>query len=111
MVQPVKPSVFALNKQDQVKIVSYNADLPDMQAVQKGGDPEVAALGASEHWEGWLLIDELVRYFAKKPLVPSAAPDHLFTHANTQGIDLSKDESTWYKTDFATPFKKLWGVK
>jgi ribose transport system substrate-binding protein len=111
MVQPLKPAIAAAGKDSQVKLVSYNADLPDMQAVKKGGDPEVAALGASEHWEGWLLVDSIARHFAKMPPVSSAAPDRMFTHANTQSLDLSADESTWYETDFRTPFEKLWGLK
>src|SRR5262249_7263414 len=47
MVASMKPSVYAVNAQNRVKIVSYNADLPDMQAIQKGNDPEVADVGGS----------------------------------------------------------------
>lgn len=111
MVQPLKPAIAAAGKDTQVKLVSYNADLPDMQAVKKGGDPEVAALGASEHWEGWLLVDAIARHFAKMSPVSSAAPNRMFTNANTQSLDLNGDESTWYETDFRTPFMKLWGLK
>jgi ribose transport system substrate-binding protein len=112
MVATMKPSILALGHGSTVKIASYNADLPNMQAIAKKSDPEWADVGGSEHWLGWATVDQVIRILGgEKPLKTENVPNRTFDKTNIGTIDLTKNESTWYGVDFATEYKKLWGVQ
>jgi ribose transport system substrate-binding protein len=112
MVALMKPSVLALGRGSTVKIVSYNADLPNMQAIAKPDDPEWADVGGSEHWLGWATVDQVIRLLGgEKPLESENVPNRTFDKTNIGQIDLTANESTWYGVDFATEYKKLWGLQ
>jgi ribose transport system substrate-binding protein len=112
MVASMKPSVFALNAQKRVKIVSYNASLGDMQALAKPSDPEWADVGGSAVWIGWASVDQALRILlGKKPVFSENVPNRTFDKSNIRRFNLKANESTWYGVDFRTKYKKLWGVK
>ena len=61
MVPSIKPAIIAVGAGDKIKIVSNNAQLPDMQAIASKKDQEVADVGASNERMGWATVDEIAR--------------------------------------------------
>lgn len=108
----MKPAVTALNREHSIKIVSYNASVPNMQNLAKLTDPEVADVGGGLRWFGWGLVDQSARLLlGAKPVPNLNIPNRTFDHNNIRRIHVNQDESTWYCIDFRSHYKKLWGLK
>jgi len=111
MVATMKPSVAAAGAEGRVKIVSYNGDQPNLQAIHDKDKVEVANVGASLQWAGWAAVDQALRVLTgNTPLTDEKIPNRVFYSGNIDSIDLSKDELTWYgNVDVGAEYKKLWG--
>jgi ribose transport system substrate-binding protein len=110
MVPAVKPAIAAAGASDRIKIVTANASLPNMQAIAKKSDPEVANVGSSNERMGWAAVDQIARILTGQDPVVEAQPARLFTSGNIGGIDLKQPAGEWYGFDFATFYRKLWGL-
>jgi ribose transport system substrate-binding protein len=114
MVATTTPSVLALNKQDSVKIASWDGDSAVLQNVQKGGTPVMADGGSPLPWYGWAIVDQTIRVMTgMDPVADENIPSRLFTKDNTQGLQLvAGKEGSWYGTaDYEAEYKKLWGLQ
>lgn len=106
----MKPAVHALGKQDDVKIMTYNAEPAQMKDL-KAGDVIAADLGSPLRWAGYALMDQSARLMAGMEATETQnIPNRVFDKVNVGEIDLSKDDSAWYGVDFASEYKALWGV-
>ena len=110
MIAPMKPGLAAANAAKRVKLVSYNADLPVLQDIQKGSDLILGTVGNPEEWMGWALTDQVLRLWSDQPpLADEKIPNRVFTAQNVKDIDLTKPSSTWYgDADFRAGYKALW---
>jgi ribose transport system substrate-binding protein len=113
MIAPMKPAVAAANAQNDVKFVSYNADLPVMQSIKKGEPVMLGTVGNPEEWMGWALTDQILRLWSdQEPLADEKIPNRVFTQENTADIDLTKPSATWYgDADFRGGYEALWKVE
>jgi ribose transport system permease protein len=111
MVPSIKPGIIAVGAGDKIKIVSNNAQLPDMQAIATKKDQEVADVGASNERMGWATVDEIARLLTGHAPTTDAQPLRLFTTKNIDQIDLKKPAYTWYGPfDFKAYYRTLWGL-
>jgi ribose/xylose/arabinose/galactoside ABC-type transport system permease subunit/ABC-type sugar transport system substrate-binding protein len=111
MVPSIKPAIIAVGAGDKIKIVSNNAQLPDMQAIATKKDQEVADVGASNERMGWATVDQIARLVTGHPPVTDDQPIRLFTTNNIDQIDLKQPAYTWYGPfDFKAHYRKLWGL-
>jgi ribose transport system substrate-binding protein len=111
MVPSIKPAIIAMGAGDKIKIVSNNAQLPDLQAIATKKDQEVADVGASNERMGWATVDQIARLLTGHPPVADAQPLRLFTTDNIEQIDLKQPAFTWYGPfDFKAHYRKLWGM-
>lgn len=111
MVPSIKPAVIAVGAGDKVKIVSNNAQLPDMKAIATKKDQEVADVGASNERMGWATVDEVARLLSGHPAATDEQPLRLFTVQNIAEVDLTKPAYTWYGPfDFKAYYRRLWGL-
>jgi ribose transport system substrate-binding protein len=112
MAALMKPAVRATNAAGRVKIVSYNADKPDLQAIH-AGDIEAADVGGNLAWDGFAVVDQAARVLTgAQPVANENVPNRTFDNTVVSQINLSKDEATWYGTvDFVSNYKHLWGVR
>ena len=111
MVPAIKPAIIAVGAADKIKIVSNNAQLPDMQAIATKKDQEVADVGASNERMGWATVDQIARLVTGHPPATDDQPLRLFTTSNIDQIDLKQPAYTWYGPfDFKAYYRKLWGL-
>lgn len=112
MVITLKPALIAAGAGDRVKIVSYNANLPDIKAIATKTDPEVANVGGPTEWLGWASMDQVARLLSGEEAVQAVkVPLRTFTRENVDDVDTSKPEYTWYGPfDFRGFYGELWGV-
>jgi ribose transport system permease protein len=111
MVPSIKPAVIAVGAGEKVKIVSNNAQLPDMKAIATKKDQEVADVGASNERMGWATVDEVARLLTSHPAATDEQPLRLFTVQNIGEVNLSKPAYTWYGPfDFKAYYRRLWGL-
>jgi ribose/xylose/arabinose/galactoside ABC-type transport system permease subunit/ABC-type sugar transport system substrate-binding protein len=110
MVPSIKPAIIAVGAGDKIKIVSNNAQLPDLQAIATKRDQEVADIGASNERMGWATVDQIARLLSGHPPATDAQPLRLFTTNNIDQVDLKQPAFTWYGPfDFKSHYRKLWG--
>jgi ribose transport system substrate-binding protein len=103
------PAIQTSGKSD-VKVVTFNGTLGNMQNLA-AGKIVAAEVGSPQAWEGWGLADQFLRILAGQP----AAKDEniglrIFDKTNIASIDLKKPERDWYGVDFASGYKKIWGL-
>jgi ribose transport system substrate-binding protein len=111
MVPSIKPAVIAVGAGDKVKIVSNNAQLPDMKAIATKKDQEVADVGASNERMGWATVDEVARLLTGHPAANDEQPLRLFTVQNIGEVNLTKPAYSWYGPfDFKAYYRRLWGL-
>jgi ribose transport system substrate-binding protein len=111
MVPSIKPAILAVGAGDKIKIVSNNAQLPDMQAIATKKDQEVADVGASIERMGWATVDQIARLLTGHQPVTDDQPLRLFTTENIDEVNLKKPSYTWYGPfDFKSYYRKLWGL-
>ena len=111
MVPGIKPAIIAVGAGDKVKIVSNNAQLPDMQAIATKKDQEVADVGASNERMGWATVDQIARLLTGHPPTTDSQPLRLFTVDNIDQVNLKEPAYTWYGPfDFKAYYRKLWGL-
>jgi ribose transport system substrate-binding protein len=110
MVISLKPALKAAGAED-VKIVSYNANLPNIEAIATKSDSEVANVGGPTEWLGWATMDQVVRLLQdEEPVADVDVPLRTFTHENIDTIDTKQPEYTWYGDfDFQSFYTDLWG--
>lgn len=114
MLPFVTPSVEALNAEDRVKMASWNADLRTMEEIQQGDGPVLADGGSPLRWTGWAIVDQALRaLLGEEPVEDHTLPNRLFTHEDTQGLELTLEaETTWYgDVDFEAEYRQLWGLE
>jgi ribose transport system substrate-binding protein len=106
----IKPAVDTLGRQDKVKIMSYNAELPAMKLL-KAKDVVAAEVGSPLRWAGWALFDQAARLLTgMQPAADENIPNRVFDAENIGDVDLTKDDSHWYGVDAAAEYKRLWAV-
>jgi ribose transport system substrate-binding protein len=106
----IKPAIDALGRQDKVKIISYNAELPAMKLL-KAKDVVTAEVGSPLRWAGWALLDQAARLLTgMEPAADQNIPNRVFDAQNIDEVDLSKDDSHWYGVDNAAEYQRLWGI-
>jgi ribose transport system substrate-binding protein len=106
----IKPAIDALGRQDKIKMVSYNAELPAMKLL-KAKDVVTAEVGSPLRWAGWALFDQAARLLTgMKPAADEHIPNRVFDAENIGQIDLAKDDSQWYGVDHAAEYQRLWGI-
>ncbi|MGP0088456.1 MAG: sugar ABC transporter substrate-binding protein [Xanthobacteraceae bacterium] len=111
MVPSIKPAIIAVGAGDKIKIVSNNAQLPDMQAIATKNDQEVADVGASNERMGWATVDQIARLLTGRPPVTDDQPLRLFTTENIDQVNLKEPAYTWYgRFDFKSYYRKLWSL-
>jgi len=110
MVISLKPALAAAGA-EQVKIVSYNANLPNIEAIATKSDAEVGNVGGPTEWLGWATMDQVVRLLQdEEPVADVDVPLRTFTHENIDSIDTEQPEYTWYgEFDFQSFYTDLWG--
>jgi ribose transport system substrate-binding protein len=105
------PAIHAASAQNRIKIATFNADLTPMQSMAKK-DVIVADVGSPLDWMGWAIADQSLRVLSGVPTVANEnVPLRMFDASNLGTINLSKPESTWYKTPYTADYMKLWGLK
>jgi ribose transport system substrate-binding protein len=106
----IKPAIDALGRQDKVKIMSYNAELPAMKLL-KAKDVVSAEVGSPLRWAGWALLDQAARLLTgMEPAADENIPNRVFDAENIAEVDLSKDDSHWYGVDSGAEYRRLWGI-
>lgn len=112
MVAQINPSVFQVNAQSRVKIISYNATGPAMTDLANG-QLVAADIGSPQHWLGWAMMDQTLRLLTGgKPVADENVPNRIFSASNIKSIDLKAKEDTWYgNVDFRAQYKRLWGLE
>ncbi len=111
MVPSVKPAIIAVGAGDTMKIVSNNAQLPDMQAIATKKDQKVADVGASNERMGWATVDQIARLLTGHPPVTDDQPLRLFTAENIDQVNLKEPAYRWYgRFDFRSYYRKLWSL-
>lgn len=104
------PAIKAAGAEDRVKIASFNANLPFLEELEKGG-VIAADLGSPVGWMGWAIADQAMRVMnGEPPLEDVGIPFRMFDESNIGEIDLKAPEDTWYGVDFAKEYEQLWGV-
>ncbi len=99
------PAIRALGRKD-LKVVAYDGDSLLTQGCKEGLVQAAPAFNLP--WLGWAAADQLNRVFAgQKPLTDTTVPAFLMTQANCQDVP---DASSLVKLDYASQYKKLWGV-
>jgi len=116
MVPFMKPAVAALNAQNRVKILTYNADTPQLADLQKG-DIVAVDIGSPEVWVGWGMMDQALRVLSgMKAVVSENIPNRVLDRHNLSALHLNLGESAAaekirYGVDFVTRYKRLWGAR
>jgi ribose transport system substrate-binding protein len=112
MISFMKPSIYAANAEDRVRVAAYNSTLPAMQDLKKGV-LMAGLVGNPPEWIGWAAVDQVLRALSgKKPVRDELIPNRTFTRANINSVDLSKPTVDWFgAADFREGYKKLWGVQ
>ncbi|MEZ5076081.1 MAG: substrate-binding domain-containing protein [Solirubrobacterales bacterium] len=104
------PAIKAAGAEDRVKIASFNANLPYMEELAKGGVIK-ADIGSPVAWMGWAVADQGLRVMnGESPLEDVDVPFRLFDESNIDEIDLKAPESSWYGVDYEKEYEELWGV-
>lgn len=111
MANFILPAVHQAGAEKRVKISTFNATKPIMEALKRG-DVVGADSGTQGPWEGWALADASFRaILGSSPVKNYKIPLRLFTAQNIGKIDLGKPEDAWYgAVDFKGSFLKLWGI-
>jgi ribose transport system substrate-binding protein len=111
MITFIKPAIDSLGKSEDVKIMSYNAETPQMKLL-KAGDVVAADVGSPLSWAGWALFDQAARLLTgMDPVEDENIPNRVFDTVNIGEIDITKSDSTWYGVDHTAEYKRLWGVE
>jgi ABC-type sugar transport system substrate-binding protein len=109
MVLGVEPGVVAARRQDGVRIASFNAEVPLMQAMRDGSALKMD-VGGPNDWFAASVADTVLRTLAGQP----AVADHgigfrVFDHESVQGMDVDQEvSSAWYGVDFLAEYRGLW---
>jgi ribose transport system substrate-binding protein len=91
-----------------VGVIGADAVAQQLDQIRKG-QYYVADIGATPIWSGWAAADLIMRLMAGKPAPKNEiVPPRLFTKEN---LPASNDPDVLFKTDFRTPYLKLWGLK
>jgi ribose transport system substrate-binding protein len=111
MVLNILPAVHAAGARDRMKIVTFNAT-PSVLQSMKSGDVVAADVGANPEQYGWAWADQGLRVLSGvQPVQDIKLPLRTFDNNNIDSIDLNSPQQTWYgNVDFASAYKKLWGV-
>ncbi|MFE7421150.1 sugar ABC transporter substrate-binding protein [Rhodococcus sp. NPDC057529] len=111
MVPYVLPPVTAAGAASRINVISQNANLAQMQAIQNGS-PQKTDVGTPVAWAGWASVDQAVRaMLGMDPVADEKIPFRLFDETNIKDLDLDADQGTWYgNDDYASKYKTLWGV-
>src|SRR5262249_29989330 len=93
------------SKRTEIKAVGYDGNLQNLGFI-RSGNVQAAAIGYPLEWAGWAVVDELNRYFNKKPLWPGTKYFNfrLLTKANLPPAADSYEGDI----DFRARFKQLW---
>lgn len=99
---------------NDMKTVSTNAALSQIQAVASGG-MQVADVGANRNYIGWQAMDGLLRMSLGEPAPENVTyPIRVFDETNVDELELSKEAAAggewWGPTTYKQEFPKLWGV-
>ncbi|MBS1879342.1 MAG: sugar ABC transporter substrate-binding protein [Actinobacteria bacterium] len=104
------PAIKAAGAEERVKIGSFNANLPYMEELAKGGVIK-ADIGSPVAWMGWAVADQGLRVMnGEPPLENVDIPFRLFDESNIKEINLKEPESTWYGVNYQQEYEKLWGL-
>ncbi len=97
----------------KVKTAGFNAVIPQLQNLQRGGTPFKIDLGGPNVWLGYAAIDEVLRVLSGQPTIHDYHIGYkIFTHDNVQGLDLShEDDKNWYGIDYGALFRRVWRVR
>lgn len=112
MTTYIKPGIEALNMSDDVKIMTYNAELPQMKLLA-AGDVVAADVGSPLNWAGWALFDQAARVLSgMDPAETQNIPNRVFDSLNIDEVDLTLgNDSTWYGVDHKAEYSNLWGKR
>lgn len=97
----------------KVKTAGFNAIIPQMQNLQKGGTPLQIDLGGPNVWLGYAVVDNVLRVLTgEAPIHDYKIGYKIFTHDNVQGLDVSKENDlNWYGIDYGALFKPVWKLQ
>jgi ribose transport system substrate-binding protein len=86
---------------DDVKMVSFDANPPNLEMIKKGG-PQVADITSPLEWMGWAAVDSINRHIAGETVEQEyGLPVQLLTKENVEAPEEG--------ADYETEFKKIWG--
>ena len=115
MIPLITPAVKQAGADSRVSVVSFNADLPEMQMLAT--NTIVAAdLGNNLGYEGWALADSALRLMTHHTTnLHTTVPIRFFTRSSVKGLALTNAavlSGQWYgaANQFETGFLKLWGL-
>jgi ribose transport system substrate-binding protein len=113
-VPAFQQGVAQAGKTNDIKVVSINAALGQLQDMAKGGKQEVD-VGANPNYVGWAAVDLALRMSLGLPAPTNpTVPLRVFDKENVSELDLTEAASLageWYgSTSYKQEFPKLWGV-
>jgi ribose transport system substrate-binding protein len=113
-VPAFQQGVAQAGKTNDIKVVSINAALGQLQDMAKGGKQEVD-VGANPNYVGWAAVDLALRMSLGLPAPTSpTVPVRVFDKENVSELELTEAASLageWYgSTSYKQEFPKLWGA-
>jgi ABC-type sugar transport system substrate-binding protein len=107
----MEPAIAAGGATDRVRIVTNDADEPQMQSLKDGG-LVAADIGEEVEKIGWGIVDQSLRGMLDLPPSPDEKiGGRTFTADNIGEIDLTADPVTWYGAPgYAEKYRELWGL-
>ena len=93
----------------RVKIISQDGSSEGTLGLVQKGTAFVADPGVSEAWEGWQVVDEVLRALSGMSPGNPVVPFRYLDNQNLAGMNL-KNLGSVYGTSYVAGFKRLWGV-
>jgi ribose transport system substrate-binding protein len=95
---------------DRVKVAGFNGTPAALKLIQTG-HVFTADAGQPQEWQGWHVLDQVMRGMLKKKPGNPVMPIRYFDDQTLKGLNTNSQASLYGNPAFKQGFKKLWGIK
>jgi ribose transport system substrate-binding protein len=95
---------------DRVKVAAFNGSTAALKLI-KDGDVLAADAGQPSQWQGWHVLDQIMRGMLKEDPGNPEMPIRYFDDENLSDLDPEDEAALYGNPDFEGGFKELWGLQ
>lgn len=94
---------------DRVKVAGFNGTPAALKLIQTG-DVFAADAGQPARWQGWHVLDQIMRGMLDQEAGNPEVPIRYFDDENLEGVNVDDEAELYGSPDFETGFRELWGL-